>query len=799
MRKHARIPALLLAVLLLFSLCACGREKTDGMPELKPEIKTDDQHQKPVENEGEPALYREYDYPYGGVTLSIPVEAADPKDTGSSLLFTDPNGAWELELKPLDSGHARNDLSNVDGSLQYNADMFLNVVAAERDWGGWPAQVRIFDLNPDASGTLLSYDASHCMMFTSFVPRQVAGWEGFMADFRSTERYANVAELMADPLVNEIVNGIRFHEATETEALGIPGISVEFPPAWNSSVSEPFCVFAGITGETRGSIFITATTPADAATAAGYAGNKSEGSINGRTWYTVWHEYSEEIACLELYTDFNKNYCIQVKLSLAEGGEAAHREFLAGDTMTSVMNSLVLDPDSFADPELDRIDASGFTCDTVNCICDYSGPGGDIVIPAFIGSNPIYGLSVGLFEDNSSITSVVVSEGITYIAPDAFRGCSALESVTLPSTVMGIGSEAFLDCSSLKSIRFGAGLKKIEYSAFENCSALTGIELPEGVVSVDRNAFNGAGCGGSFSCGSGVSFGDYALACSGFEKIELGKDSDLSADYILSQSASRSVSIGEGTQVIGSYFLSPPMGEDEDGFLDFIDLPVTVSLPDSIRTIGQGAFQNCGIETINLASVSELGSDAFSSTKLRSVSIPGTLKEIPDYAFEYCPRLCEVRIGDGVERIGSCAFYGAGRQFNSEAMKGTWINYLDEEQYTRYKDAVLDPERDGVDYWVDIYMPKSVSYVDDSAFGGLYLHALWFNETASPDELPEFHPDAFNALRGCFQIFFSEETINACGDRLDDFFERFDTVGRCAWFDNSHTKCYFTREKLDLD
>lgn len=63
-----------------------------------------------------------------------------------------------------------------------------------------------------------------------------------------------------------------------------------------------------------------------------------------------------------------------------------------------------------------------------------------------------------------------------------------------------------------------------------------------------------------------------------------------------------------------------------------------IELPNTIKTIGFGAFHN--------------------ASKLSSIEIPASVTEIGPSAFEGCRFLDTVVMGEGVTKIGSCAFLG---------------------------------------------------------------------------------------------------------------------------------------------
>ena len=73
------------------------------------------------------------------------------------------------------------------------------------------------------------------------------------------------------------------------------------------------------------------------------------------------------------------------------------------------------------------------------------------------------------FRDCTSLTSIVIPEGVTKIGDFAFLRCTALTSIVIPKSVTTIGQGVFNFCSNLQEITVGAK------------SQLDDVELPEGV------------------------------------------------------------------------------------------------------------------------------------------------------------------------------------------------------------------------------------------------------------------------------------------------------------------------------
>lgn len=89
----------------------------------------------------------------------------------------------------------------------------------------------------------------------------------------------------------------------------------------------------------------------------------------------------------------------------------------------------------------------------------------------------------------TTITKVIVEEGITIIETNAFATCINLTSVSLPSTLTKIGTSAFYRCSSLESIVIPEKVEKIMNGTFSECTNLKNINIPKN-TQLDNGTFS---------------------------------------------------------------------------------------------------------------------------------------------------------------------------------------------------------------------------------------------------------------------------------------------------------------------
>ena len=144
--------------------------------------------------------------------------------------------------------------------------------------------------------------------------------------------------------------------------------------------------------------------------------------------------------------------------------------------------------------------------------------GGTLTVPSYIKVGdkvyPTTVIAANAFKGNTTIKTVVISDGITIIGDYAFYGCTALETVSMANTVLKVGKYAFAKCPKLKkviasascyemgkgvfsddgaltSIKLGNKLTKIPVQAFKNCKKLKSIKITKSVTEIGKQAFYG--------------------------------------------------------------------------------------------------------------------------------------------------------------------------------------------------------------------------------------------------------------------------------------------------------------------
>ena len=294
------------------------------------------------------------------------------------------------------------------------------------------------------------------------------------------------------------------------------------------------------------------------------------------------------------------------------------------------------------------------------------------------------------FIGESSITKVIIPEGVKKIAAYAFANLTGLEEVVLPSTLAEIDYGAFYNCTSLERISFSGenNLKVINQNAFENCNLQGTVDL-SAICMISDYAFAGnMELEGVITSDTLLSIGQYAFAgCKDLEsvtitapKVKYGTYAFTGCESLKSFYVNAAV-LPEGMFYEADNLESVTIGPDVNsiGEFAFRDTKVAsfivesgnkaykVQTADHILSADGTALIAVSPETkgeftsanIGGAKVTEIAKGAFShNTDVTSVVLPEVTK-LGDYAFGSSEDIVSVTLGTLTE-IGEYAFFETG-------------------------------------------------------------------------------------------------------------------------------------------
>ena len=231
-------------------------------------------------------------------------------------------------------------------------------------------------------------------------------------------------------------------------------------------------------------------------------------------------------------------------------------------------------------------------------------PWKDATIRAYLKSvstENVYSICEKAFYDCSNLTSVTISNGVTSIGKNAFTNCTGLISVLFAddSQLTTIGISAFTNCSSLTSITIPSSVTSIGLYAFQDCSSLTSITIPNSVTSIGGDAFANT------------------------KWVEDQPDGLLYLNNWL---------LGyKGSEPTGNLLINESTKGIADGAFFWCDNLTTVSIPASVTSIGNEAFEDCSnlskVYVLRSESVPTLGDDVFKKCNENlAIVVPAAVK-----------------------------------------------------------------------------------------------------------------------------------------------------------------------------
>lgn len=223
-------------------------------------------------------------------------------------------------------------------------------------------------------------------------------------------------------------------------------------------------------------------------------------------------------------------------------------------------------------------------------------------------------------------SAVVIGEGVTSIAPEAFCGDSYSDSdtritfsVSLPASLESIGDYAF-DRSgnvAIGIVTLPAGLTSLGYFVFGD-TPIWGIRVAE-----DNTAFSAV---------------DDVLFNYDRTQLILYPYTPITSDVTAYTVPDTVTSIREY-----AFYSCKTLTE--------------ITIPNGVTKIGEGAFYDCEALSITLPdSLTDIGESAFAYSGLTSLTLLGSLNKVSDYLCFRCDQLKSATICSGVKAIGDHVF-----------------------------------------------------------------------------------------------------------------------------------------------
>ena len=284
---------------------------------------------------------------------------------------------------------------------------------------------------------------------------------------------------------------------------------------------------------------------------------------------------------------------------------------------------------------------------------------------------------------------------------------------------------AFGWCYSLSNIVIPDSVSSIGEWAFSDCSSLKYISIPKSVICLNGNPF--------------VNW-DGKLEC-------LSPNFIYEDDVLFNKDKSKIISFR--IQNIESYIIPDSVTSIGNGAFSGCSFLSSIVIPDSVTSIGDGAFSGCSsLSSIVIPkSVTSIGDSAFfGCSSLSNIVIPNSVTSIGDSAFSNCSSLSSIVIPESVTSIGDRAFSGC-RSLSSIVIPNS-VTSIGEWAFS---------DCSSLKY---ISIPKSVICLNGNPFSGCSS----LSNIVIPNSVTSIGSDAF---AGCnYSNKLKQELISRFGDKI---------------------------------
>lgn len=309
----------------------------------------------------------------------------------------------------------------------------------------------------------------------------------------------------------------------------------------------------------------------------------------------------------------------------------------------------------------------------------------------FEGEGGSYNPPENVFFGNcTSLTTLVIGENVQSIGPHSFVSCHFTNHVIIPNSVTNIGYDAFTNCTGITEVTIGEGvaslgtafknctsLATIHYNAincaefhanynevnytFTNCDALRTLTIGNNVQTIPANSFAYTSLTGSITIPNSVTTikSNAFAGVTGITEITIGESVSTMVGIPFTGCSSLTTINYNATNLTSSFWYTGEwtgcpavstltIGSNVTSIPDYIfkglGFSCTLSLPNSLLTIGTGSFMNCSGFTGDLIipdNVTTIGGNAFNGCSgfTGDLTIGNAVETIGEYAFANCTGL----------------------------------------------------------------------------------------------------------------------------------------------------------------
>lgn len=339
------------------------------------------------------------------------------------------------------------------------------------------------------------------------------------------------------------------------------------------------------------------------------------------------------------------------------------------------------------------------------------------------------------------LTSITMPSSVKIIREDAFYCCN-LESIEIPNSVEIIENYAFGWCGKLQNAVIGNGVTTIKHHAFFLCDHLLSLTIGNSVKTIEKWAFDGCRSIEGVTIPNSVETIEYGAFCN-FDNLKEFKGKFSSDD-------SRSL-------IVNNTIIAYAESSGD-----------TYTIPNSVTSIGQSAFQTCDkLTSITIPEgVTSIESQAFyHCDKLKKITIPASVTTFGDDAFGYCTNIETVYCKPIIPPIGGSSWFSSSLSwFTIFVPAESVFNYRTADGWSDYADDIY-----GYNFETSEYVPDDKLKPSNNQ--------IWYTATS---KIEPYATDVFGAN------IISNEWDETTGEGIITFDGDITSIGDLAFYSYSN-------------
>lgn len=273
------------------------------------------------------------------------------------------------------------------------------------------------------------------------------------------------------------------------------------------------------------------------------------------------------------------------------------------------------------------------------------------------------------FSKCENLSALNIPEGVQSIGKYAFSSCGMLTSITLPTAT--ISRSACFGCYGMENITISDNVTKIEKDAFRGTSSTDFLYIPASVTEIEPGAFNSMNC-------KGFTVDESNPAYASVDGVIYSKDMTTLIAYPAAcenteYQIPETVTTIEGYAFAGVYNLAElTLPETVTTLNDYALYEIcnaeTVTIPETVKNVGVHTCDSLSARTLNFfADLTELPEGTFFSSNSENIVLSDKLETVGANCFTNCGGMIELTLPKSLKTIPGENFAGLWCTFASES------------------------------------------------------------------------------------------------------------------------------------